>query len=601
MMEIGALRGGRVHMLLVAGLSLTSIPLAAQQASAPVLAIVGVDVQGGLSPDGRLLSFVDWSSGDLAVRDLERGMTRRVTAKGSWGHSGEFAGRSVFSPDGERLVFAWYKTSHYDLRIIALDGSNLRVIHDDPDVGYIEPLDWSPDGREILATLHRTDRTSRMVRISAEDGAVRDLLAAAPGTARFSPDGAYIAYDSPADEGRPERDVFLVPTAGGEPLPLIAHPADDRGPHWLPDGSGILFVSDRGERVDLRRLGIADGRPIGEPQLVRRGVGAVAPLGLSRSGDLYYAAYAEVRRVYVAALDPDSGEVIGEPEAVSKATEAVYSAPSWSPDGSHLVYVSIRGGPRGDLIFVITPPVASDARAFSAATGSTGRHAAPSWAPDGRRLVASGCAFLCIVDAETGSVRPLDRNSSNGAGVAWRPVWSPDGSKIYFMDESNLAIAAADNRLAVLDLRSGRERELYRGPVRHLALSPDGEWLAFWEHDAADGASVIKLIPSVGGSPRELFRAVPPATIPILAGLAWTSDCGRLLVPRRLAGSRTENELWQIRVADGAARSLGLAMDGLGEYGADVAPDGKHIAFTAGDSSVEVWVLEGVAVPRAHR
>ena len=50
-----------------------------------------------------------------------------------------------------------------------------------------------------------------------------------------------------------------------------------------------------------------------------------------------------------------------------------------------------------------------------------------------------------------------------------------------------------------------------------------------------------------------------------------------------------------------AARSLGLAMDGLGEYGADVAPDGKHIAFTAGDSSVEVWVLEGVAVPRAHR
>src|SRR4030043_2436227 len=44
----------------------------------------GVDICGTVSPDGRYLSFVDWQSGDLAIREIAAGTNRRLTNKGSW-------------------------------------------------------------------------------------------------------------------------------------------------------------------------------------------------------------------------------------------------------------------------------------------------------------------------------------------------------------------------------------------------------------------------------------------------------------------------------------------------------------------------------------
>src|SRR5712671_1288619 len=42
-----------------------------------------IDNEGAPSPDGRYLSFVDWSTGDLAIRDLSTGANRRLTNKGT--------------------------------------------------------------------------------------------------------------------------------------------------------------------------------------------------------------------------------------------------------------------------------------------------------------------------------------------------------------------------------------------------------------------------------------------------------------------------------------------------------------------------------------
>ena len=56
------------------------------------------DTTGGPSPDGRYLSFVDWETGDLAVRDLKTGKNRRLTNKGSWSESTEYAYFPTISP-----------------------------------------------------------------------------------------------------------------------------------------------------------------------------------------------------------------------------------------------------------------------------------------------------------------------------------------------------------------------------------------------------------------------------------------------------------------------------------------------------------------------
>ena len=51
----------------------------------------GADIEGAPSPDGKFLSFVDWDTGDLAIRDLETGTNRRLTNKGPWEKPEEFA------------------------------------------------------------------------------------------------------------------------------------------------------------------------------------------------------------------------------------------------------------------------------------------------------------------------------------------------------------------------------------------------------------------------------------------------------------------------------------------------------------------------------
>src|SRR5207302_8522040 len=77
----------------------TSAPATAKQTVAtmrPAWAVrASVDMSGSISLDGRLLSFTDWDTGDLAIRDLAAGTNRRLTAKGSWTDSPEHAEDSV--------------------------------------------------------------------------------------------------------------------------------------------------------------------------------------------------------------------------------------------------------------------------------------------------------------------------------------------------------------------------------------------------------------------------------------------------------------------------------------------------------------------------
>lgn len=60
----------------------------------------------------------------------------------------------------------------------------------------------------------------------------------------ISPDGHTIAF---AYHG----DIYKVPSAGGEAVPLIIHEAHDFMPVWSPDGRSIAFASDRYGNFDI--------------------------------------------------------------------------------------------------------------------------------------------------------------------------------------------------------------------------------------------------------------------------------------------------------------------------------------------------------------
>jgi len=582
---------------------------------------------GAVSPHGRFLSYTDWSTGDLAVRDLETGESRRLTQKGSWAVPDFAQAVQAISPDGRYVAYGWQGVGSCDLRIVRLGGGEPRVLYRDEDIQLIEPQDWSPDGRHILVTALRRDRTSQTLLVSVEDGSVQVLVTRIrPQNMAFSPDGRFIVYDVQPVEDSLQRDIHLPHVDGTPGVALVEHSANDTVLGWSPDGSRVLFVTDRAGTSDVWAIQVVNGRGRGVADLVRPDIGAISAswLGLTRDGSYYFGRDSWVNDVYVTTLDPVTGAA-DEPQRL--VSHVLFdTSVEWSPDGQELAYATDGG----DVVLGV----------WTISTGAERRlplemtqvHAfQPHWAPDGGSLLAQGrnlqlgglAQGFYRIDVQTGDLRPLLVNEAGQtAGTAEWPVWSSDAKTMFYR--------RADPRrrgqsLVVRDVDSGRERELYSRDLpaagelpttvvtsptvqsfrkfgyagaSRLAISPDGQQLAFvWtEQDGAGqgpSSAVLTVIPTAnGGEPRELVRVdaleriFPPA---------WMPDGDLLFGRGRVEGQGPRFELWKASTAGGEPERLGLSMEGSVLYGLSVHPNGRRVAFTAGHfGSLETWVLNNL-------
>lgn len=181
------------------------------------------DAFGEISPDGRHLTHIDWNTGDLAIQDLKTGEKRRLTNKGSWLTSEAMAFHSRWSPDGKRIAFDWWDFSDpgfVGIRLVNPDGTDLRDLYrvEDQEENVTILYDWSPDGKNILASIWSASSSGRIVLISVSDGAMRTLHEFDPQRTGynkinrmcFSPDGKYILYDFPAEDS-PNSNIYLLP------------------------------------------------------------------------------------------------------------------------------------------------------------------------------------------------------------------------------------------------------------------------------------------------------------------------------------------------------------------------------------------------------
>ena len=79
--------------------------------------------------------------------------------------------------------------------------------------------------------------------------------------ARFSPDGRFVAF-SLVGEGRPAHgDVYVMTADGRNEMVVAGHPAEDQLLDWTPDGTSLLFRSDRSGTWDIWTVRIAGGSP----------------------------------------------------------------------------------------------------------------------------------------------------------------------------------------------------------------------------------------------------------------------------------------------------------------------------------------------------
>lgn len=568
------------------------------------------DGSGAPSPDGRYLSYVDRETGDLALYELATGKKRHLTNKGSWEKSKEYAGESKWAPDSKQIVYTWDYTGEgdYELRIIGLEGSRPRILYHNEEIDYVDLYDWSPNGKHILAGLSRKDGTYQSVLILAVDGSVSILKTVDRWISNmcFSPDGQYIVYNSSSgNDYYSNYDINLLSVDGSREIPLVTHSANDYVLGWAPDGNVILFASDRSGTWDAYIIHVANGRPQGDPALIKRGIGQIYPRGFTRKDSFYYYCSMGMYDAYVASTDPETGKILDPPKKLVEHFEGYNTYPVYSPDGKYLAYISQRntlyayhvpaGGNRLCILSHETGKVSEFLPKFN-------RVASPCWSPDCRSILVKGLDRshrygIYHFDVQTGNFKPIMILSSGEENLT-APQWSRDGKSIFYGRQNWNAKLI---QIFVRNIESGIEEELYRQRAIfvQISISPDGKWLAILIIAEESYTRMLNIMPTKGGELQELCRwdniGLPSCT--------WSADGKYILFSKSrmkisdkisdMSGDKNQDDLWRVPIEGGESQKLGLGMKTF--YNLSVHPDGRHIAFGSQGSTQrlpEIWVME---------
>ena len=192
-----------------------------------------------LSPDGHRLAIglldPQKSQLDLWIRDLERGVTSRLTFE-----DGDEV-NAVWSPDGQRLAFASNRSGLFRplVRLASGLGAAESLATASGIVGTaIGPWDWSRDGKRLFIQVLATSWDIWIC--DPSDPAPAKVLMQTTFNERFpkfSPDGRWIAYMS-TESGRPEVYVQELAGAGGKWQVSVS---GGTFPRWRADGKELFF------------------------------------------------------------------------------------------------------------------------------------------------------------------------------------------------------------------------------------------------------------------------------------------------------------------------------------------------------------------------
>ena len=166
---------------------------------------------------------------------------------------------------GKRLAFQALVVRGSDLAVFDRDTGNENLMSGE-DVKSFPSL--SPDGRLLAFVSDRWGDSAQIWLQELEAGVMRGparRLTEQTGHAShpaISPDGRWVAYYR---FDASERDLWIVPAAGGAPRKLTTHPASDLQPSWSPDASRLAFVSDREGTFTIWVMPMNGGFRAGEP------------------------------------------------------------------------------------------------------------------------------------------------------------------------------------------------------------------------------------------------------------------------------------------------------------------------------------------------
>jgi len=292
---------------------------------------------------------------------------------------------------------------------------------------------------------------------------------------QISPNGSQVLFvrvNVNEDKDRYETQIFVVPSDGtAAPRPLTSG-RSDRSPRWSPSGREIAFV---------RTPDPVDGKP-------------------------------QPSQIYLISMDG------GEARALTSAANGA-SSPVWSPNGRTIAFNS---SPKPDSS--TSTQAKLDSLKKPAPDSTVKRHVSDvrvitraqyRWNGGGYTDPASHEHIWTVPSAigPTGAL-PTMRQITFGDFDESEPVWSPDGSKLYFTSDRNFepyySTTGADIYSVPASGGAMTKISSIDGNIGSIAVSPDGRRIAFTGTANAkpvrsyDQPDLFVTDATVGSTPRNL-------------------------------------------------------------------------------------------------
>jgi TolB protein len=289
---------------------------------------------------------------------------------------------------------------------------------------------------------------------------------------------ARIAFQS--DRGG-NRDIYVMDADGDNLTALTNHLAGDFEPDWAPDGTKVVFASDRDSQfrghvqlyvVDVQRLAVERVTDDMKSELNPRW----SPDGRSIAFMTAWRVGGEPRReIHLLDWRTRERHVLLRDDSLDGDGIA------WSPDGRVIAFSSFRE--RGNQELYLLDVAGGGVRRL---TNSPDMDRYPAFSPDGQRILFvslrnGGVATVHISDVDRWAPIALP-------AIGWEPAWSPNGEQFLF---SRWDLAKLDTDIYVADAEGRRQRNLtdkfgadshpdWLDPSYVRGISPAGQAAVTW-------------------------------------------------------------------------------------------------------------------------
>jgi len=185
-----------------------------------------------MATDGKSVVYSANPTGVYEIYDLDMlGNSRQLT------HGLGLLTAPEISPDNQSIAFTLGNGQAPSIWMTDRAGNQPRVVY---GPGW-DPT-WSPDGMKIMFASYDTNNSIQLFTINLDGSGLKQVthMEYLRGRSDWSPDGKWaVTY-----AGEPwNRELYLIPLDGGDPVQLTPAGGNSQGPSFAPDGQWVAFTA----------------------------------------------------------------------------------------------------------------------------------------------------------------------------------------------------------------------------------------------------------------------------------------------------------------------------------------------------------------------